>query len=301
MRDLICIRSHKIARPENDLYDSLRMAFPAEAVVFCLDESRGVIDTGGRPKMSLTADVAERLAGQPLPEDWGWRMGDLCFALAAESYPAVERFWLIEGDVFVPKARAAGIFERLRGVAGAYVTPGFQNKGRHRMNRALEGILDETSWGSLCFALVRADQAMVDAAIRLRRTVGTAYASRHRKPPAPNDEAIYANAAVAGGFEVGDFMADCPDILSPDWFNVNPPFLYEHVLETEGSGTRILTPVLEFEHLLRRVQAPGVAEGRKHAYPRWRLRRILPVLSEEQRVRLDKALSDAGDQTPSAD
>ena len=149
MRDLVFIRTHAFGENERSLYKTLRLFFPEEAVVVCADESKAQVDTGGIAKISLTRDIASRLAGGDLPEDWGWRMGDLFYARVREVHPDVGRYWLIEPDVHIPPGHVAAILGDLAEIEADYLACDFRDHRIGCITRGRSGSAVSTARRSL--------------------------------------------------------------------------------------------------------------------------------------------------------
>ena len=287
MRDLVFIRTHAFGENERSLYKTLRLFFPEEAVVVCADESKAQVDTGGIAKISLTRDIASRLAGGDLPEDWGWRMGDLFYARVREVHPDVGRYWLIEPDVHIPPGHVAAILGDLAEIEADYLACDFRDHGHRPFNRALRRIQDVTTYGGV-FAFTRASAAAVKRTLALRQRVTATLGPAPPKVPVPNDEAVMANAVVAAGLTGLNLAEVMPEVFDTAWFSFNPPRLRRAVETADPDLPRVMHPILSIEEIAAKITAPS-RPGYSPRYPAWRLRHVLPHLTPEERQVIEDA------------
>lgn len=285
MSDLAFIRTTRFGAAEAALAERLEEAFGAGNVVFCVDESRGAVATGRWPKAVLDRARAEALAGGPVPDDWGWRMGDLCHLAVAEDFGPRPRQWLIENDVFLP-SDAAAIFARLAAVEADFLACDLRRKKIKPIAEAMALVVPEADWGCI-FALNRLAGGRIGEVKRGRREIVAAVAGLRRK--VPNDEALVANLGAAAGWRMADLYQVAPEAFSPRWFATNPPMLREAL---EGQAGRIVHPVLGHAELLARI-AEGAAAGHPQKYGEGRLRRVLAALPPEAAGALRAALAAA--------
>ncbi len=287
MSDLIFIRTHRFGEVEDRLATQLSRAFGSDNVALCVDESRGPVDTGRWRKSSLTRARAEELVGGPVPDDWGWRMGDLCHIAVGEDFGPRSHQWLIESDVHIPNGHEDEIFGTLRAIPGDFLACNLQPKKVKSMAEAVSLVLPTAEWGCV-FALNRLKGEHVAAVRDLRRRLTVTLAAASRRWKVPNDEAVVANLGAASGWKLVDLYEAAPGILQQNWFDTNPPFLRRALDEAEGS-TRISHPVLDLDQLFRRIEDPN-RDGHQQQYKLRRLSRIIKHLTPEEKARMLAAL-----------
>lgn len=290
--DFAFIRTTRFGPSEERLAQRLEQAFGPGNVAFCVDESRGVVETGRWPKTALTAARAEALVGGPLPADWGWRMGDLCHLAVAETFGARPRQWLVENDVHLPPDSAA-IFARLGAVEADFLACDLRPKKVKPIAEAVALVLPSADWGCV-FALNRLAGARIAALRQARRAVVAALAGQRRKMP--NDEAMVANLGAAMGWRMADLYAVAPDVFSPRWFATNPPMLREAL---EGEAGRVAHPVLGRDEIFERVRQHA-SSGHPQPYRAGRLRRVLAALPPAAALELRGLLAEPGAAPPPA-
>ncbi|TCO74004.1 hypothetical protein [Rhodovulum euryhalinum] len=262
-----------------------RLAATGVPVVAVVDERGGTADTAPFDKIVL--DEA-RLAGMglaPLPANWGWLCGDLCYYLASQDRPGFARYALVESDVFLPEAGAAPLVTALaKHPAPAIAAQLGASDRRRRYSRGLARFGLDPAWGCI-FPLSRVSDAVV-AAMRAFRSEQLRTAPGERL----NDEAILAGAVQRHGFSWARLEDVVPDQVPPLTFDTNPPHLLETVA-ADPAERRLFHPVVPFETVLGRVRS-----GEK-AYSRHRLRRVLRTVSGPMHDALLAAL-DAAEATP---
>ena len=289
--DIAFIRSHRFGEVEDRLATQLEIAFGAGNVALCVDESRGPVDTGRWPKASLTRDRAEGMVGGTVPDDWGWRMGDLCHIAIAEDFGPRRHQWLIESDVHVPAGQEDAIFGRLNAITADFMACALRPKKVKPMAVGVATALPSAGWGCI-FALNRLSGRHVPAVRQLRRDIRAAIAAG-AKVQTPNDEAVLANLGVALDWTMVDLWAAMPDMFSHRWFDTNPPSLRRE-LDAQTGSLRVSHPVLEVDQVFRRLEAPRT-EGHPQAYKVSRLGRILAAMTPEEKARVMKHLQPASD------
>ena len=113
-RTAVLIRTHFV--DDALLAFAGRLAADGVFEVYVLaDETRGALDFGAIPKLSLTPEVIADLglyAGAP---NLLWRCGDYGFYAARRALPRYDGFWMIEPDVRLMADRPSDILDRFPG------------------------------------------------------------------------------------------------------------------------------------------------------------------------------------------
>ena len=290
MTDLAVMRVHRFGPPERLLAATLQDVFPPQDILVVADETAATVPVDGLTKLSLTPSAVAPLVGGSLGRlDWAWRMGDLSLYLALHERPDAKRVWLVEGDVFIPLGIAASMFGRLSEIGEDVIACNLKNQGEHRFNRGLAGLSSETALGCI-FAFVRASADAIHESLELRRRVRAKFGDGLPGEPEPNDEAVLVNAAAAAGLTTADLFSVASEYFDPQDFWMNPPRLFEYHAFTEEPQNHVVHPVIEFEHILERVQETAT-DTRRRNYNRWRLRHVFPHLNRQQRIRLRDAMA----------
>lgn len=282
MTDIAFIRCHRFGDDERKLAQQLSLFFGQEHVAVCIDETRGEADTHPWKKAVLTRDKARDLVGGPVPDDWGWRMGDLCHLAIAEAFPGYERQWLLESDIHIPAGHEKEIFEELSAIDAEFMACALMPKKVKPIAAAVGLVLPSVEWGCV-FAFNRLSTRCVPDLRQLRQDISAAMRASSKGFKAPNDEAVVSNLCFARGWKMVDLWDVAPDIFSRKWFDTNPPWLRRD-LEERVATRRVSHPVLDVHQLLRRIGAEG--DGHPQLYKSGRLSRILPHLTEDESAQI---------------
>ncbi len=292
MTDLAVMRVHRFGAPERLLAGTLRRVFPQDDILVVADETNGPVSTDDLTKLSLTPPTVAHYVGGTLGRpDWAWRMGDLSLYLALSERPDASRIWLVEGDVFVPREIVTQLFGRLSELNEDVIACNLKRQGDHRFNLGLSGLSAETEFGCI-FAFLRASAEAIHESLDLRKRVRAKFGDGLPGVPEPNDEAVLANAAVSAGLTTADLFSVTSEYFDPQDFWMNPPRLFEYHAFTENLQERVVHPVLEFEHILERVQDKAT-DVRRRNYDLRRLRHVFPHLNRRQRLVLKEAIATA--------
>lgn len=287
--DIIFIRTHRFGETEYRLATRLEKVFGSGNVAVCVDESRGVSDTGRWPKSALTPARAVELTGTSVPADWGWRMGDLCHIAISQDFGLRPYQWLIENDVHIPEGQEAVVFDRLRAIGADFMACDLRIKKVKPIAIGVSPVLTSNEWGCI-FAFNRLAGGRVPALHAARCAI--ARSVQGAKLPMPNDEAVLTNLAQSAGWHAVNLFEAAPDIFSRHWFDTNPPFLREHLEAQTDRGLRVSHPVLAYDQIMTRLRQAG-ADGHPQPYKAGRLSRILAVLPPDRRQDLLDLLPDA--------
>lgn len=263
-----------------------RLAASGVPVALVLDERGGDADTAPFERIGLSERRLAELGFSPLPADWRWLCGDLCYALAADAHPAFAAFVLVEADVYLPEASAAVLVEELRKHPAEAIASGLGPSSRPRkFSSGLARLGLDADWGGI-FPLTCATAEVVAEMGRFRREQ-----LRSAPDERVNDEAILAGAVQRRGFSFERLEAVVPDLVSGECFATNPPFLFEALLENSDER-RIFHPVVTFDTVIERLRS-----GEK-AYSRHRLRKVLRDAPEHMGKEIEGLLADSGTARP---
>lgn len=286
LQDLAILRSHRFGPMEAALAERLAAWFGAEGVLLALDESRGPVESGGWARVSLTPATLAGLGLAPLPPDWGWRCGDLCYYAAAAARPGVARYWLFESDVWIAPGAVGPLFDRLAALPAEALAAGLGPRPEApKYSRLMAPLAGSDRWGCF-FPVSRASATLVAAMQQMRRqSLATIPAT---KPLFPNDEAILAGTVAAGGFSHADLYAAAPEFFAPKSFATNPPHLRD-ALDRRAGARQVFHPAIFLADILSELASNGPQAGRR--YDAHRLRRVLKEAAAEEAATLRRALA----------
>lgn len=276
--DIIFIRTSRFGAVEEQLALQLEPVFGEGNVAICVDESRGAVDTGRWPKCSLTTERVGKIIDGPAPEDWGWRMGDLCHLAIAEDFGPRPAQWLIENDVHIAAGREKEIFQRLSQISADFMACDLARKKVKPIAEGVTVALPTAEWGCI-FAFNRLNGDRIDALRETRRQIAAGLAGTKRK--VPNDEAVLANLGMSAGWTMVNLYEAAPEIFAPYWFATNPPMLREALEATTEEHIHITHPVLTYEQVYNRLSKP-LSDGHPQHYKVGRLSRILAALPKDK-------------------
>lgn len=256
------------------------LASAGAEVVFVCDESRGAVDTGAYAKIALTAEGLGALGLAPLPDNWGWLCGDMCYYAAAEAYPARDHYLLIESDVFFGPQAARALMTALDACPDEILAAQLaRHDAPKRYSRGLAQLGYEPRDGCI-FPVSRASARAVRLmkALRIRALTECP----HEKI---NDEAILASVALTDGLPHRALESLLPQMFDRANFDTNPPHLFDSQRDAPDP-MRAFHPAVSYANVLARVQS-----GEKN-YHKHRLRRVLAEASRDQRVAIKAALQE---------
>ncbi|MEO1640397.1 MAG: hypothetical protein AAFU41_14245 [Pseudomonadota bacterium] len=241
------------------------------------DESRGHVDAGRFPKISLTPQVIKGFGFASIPRNWGWFCGDFSLYAAMQACPHATRFLMIEDDVFINDAGATELADFAKSTELCGAAFGLQVKDRPPKYSTDLAQLDLSNLGGCLFPLTIMNRRVVVEMMKLR---GRVQEHPHLRV---NDEGIFANTIIENGLAFGDLSVCLPALFSSGPFSTNPPFLRESFAGM-GDGPLIAHPVLPAARIIDRI------EQRIRPYSRFRLRHVLRGATPEIRARIEAAL-----------
>ena len=234
----ILLRTHKV-EPRDAAFLARLGAESAFATAVVADERRGVVDTRGHAKISLTRATAGGL-GLHCPPDFAWRCGDYALYLARAAMPHIRHFWLIEPDVR-PAFRDYGAFFRHFAEADGVDLIGFDFRRSDRQYYWFPTMRQRTPlvYRSL-FALGRFSAAAIDLCRAERqRDRGNVWA----RLLWPNDEVFTTTVLVAAGRDVRDANTFGTPVYTPETFGF-------HTLVRGEEFDTVATPGLVYHPVL---------------------------------------------------
>ena len=224
------------------------------------DETKGPLEFGDLPKVSLTAQAISALGLYGGAPNLLWRCGDYGLYAARKALPQYDAFWMVEPDVRLMSDRPSDILAR-------FPDPGEVDflAGRLRPAEsdwdwgATMQAADLPIWRCL-FAVVRVSARALDLLYDARRTASSEHLAQARDPIAwPNDEAFVASNLARSGLAMRDLNAfgQVYDELGLSfWFPVS-----ERELELTGREGWIYHPVLRGEAYFLKLCRLAVRHG----------------------------------------
>jgi hypothetical protein len=252
----------------------LELSREAGLEVVCLaDESHGPLDVGDLPKISVSESALAAL-GLHRPKEVQWRCGDYGLYLAAQAYPEVEYFWLLEYDVRIRSLdRLANFFSGFANDETDLIAPLLGVRGADWWWRPAMASRGRPVYGCL-FPLVRASARLAEAGLAERLRIGHSPIYRLFWP---NDESFLATHAMRSGLSCRDLNAGGRDLYTAQTFSFHAPISGE-VLEAMPPDGMIHHPVLYGQDYDRKRSAIGKTTALRHRLQR-RLRSALAVLA----------------------
>jgi hypothetical protein len=200
---LLLFRTHQFSAPTRAFCERL-IAESGLAVTALVDESRGAVDLGELPKIGVSSRALSAL-GLHLPKGFQWRCGDYGLYLAAQAFPEVEHFWLVEYDVRIHSGEGLGaFFSAFQDDDSDLIAPMFGERGADWWWSPAMASGARPVYGCL-FPILRVSARLVGAGLEGRRRIGRSPVYRLFWP---NDESFLATEAMRQGFRCRDFNAD---------------------------------------------------------------------------------------------
>lgn len=202
-------------------------------VVVCADERQGPVDTGGWPKISLTAESIERL-GLYHHERAGRHCGDYFLYHVLEARPGRDFYWMVEPDLLIDFLDPSDFFSLFADARHDLIAPNFGAK--------------QTSWVWHA-AMAQGAEDVFGAWIQVVRLSGRAVRALHEARAAasatagdktgrawPNDESFVATSLMRLGFECADVNAfSSAPLYRRETYRTGNPLLLDDCLQRRGS------------------------------------------------------------------
>ncbi|MDO6591128.1 MULTISPECIES: hypothetical protein [Rhodobacterales] len=273
----VFIRTHAFTPQVAQLAATLTDGFGSE-VTMIVDERSGPIETQGHQKISLTEELVRSWGIASLPKDWGWLCGDFCCYAARAAVPDANWYVLIESDVFVTLSAAQILGSHLSQTeADALACSLGRTDAPKIYSKDLEH-LGVTSHCGCIFAVTCIRDHVIDEMLPLR--VKAQRTGNYRI----NDEAVLAGALISNDLSFEDLFHSLPNLFSPNYFETNPPHLYEAMPIAEANQS-VVHPTIPLDLILERIKT-----GEKN-YSRHRLRKVLREAPRGIRVQIKAALN----------
>jgi hypothetical protein len=211
----ILVRTH--TADEQVLGFIARLSQGGRYPVFVLaDESRGPLDFGATPKISLTEGGVRAMGLYAEAPNLFWRCGDYGLYAARAALPEIDRFWLIEPDVWINLDRPAEFFARFEAdpadlLAAHYrpAEPGWDWGKTMADGGPVQRCL---------FPLVRVTARALDHLFEERCALGAVFTAEGRDPRFwPNDEVFTATMIVRARLDGRDLNHAGP-VYDPETF-----------------------------------------------------------------------------------
>ncbi len=224
------------------------------------DETRGPLDFGSIPKLSLTLESLAALGLYTQAPSLLWRCGDYGLYLARQALPQYDGFWMIEPDVRLKAARPSDILARFPGPEEVDLLAG-----------RLRPADDDWDWGvtmdpaagpvwRCLFAVIRLSARAIDLLYDVRRRASAEHLAEGRDPKLwPNDEAFVASTLAHSGLTLRDLNAFgqvYDDAGFSFWFPLS-----ERELEATGREGFIYHPVLSGQAYFLKLCRLAVRQG----------------------------------------
>lgn len=253
----ILVRTHYADAQVRALVEALA-ASSRHPVWALVDESRGPVDFGAIPKISLDAHLPGELGLYGAAPRLYWRCGDYGLYAARRALPSISRFWLIEPDVRLRLERPGEFFDR------------FAEDPADLLVSHLRPAEASWDWGQTMadgapvwrclFPLLRISAPALDALLEARREAGARFVASGRDPQVwPNDEVFVATTLMRAGFDCRDLNAH-GEVYDPQSFGFWWP-ISDRQLQAEGRDGFAYHPVLNgeayFQKLLQLARGLG--------------------------------------------
>jgi len=258
-RTALLIRTHFV--DERLMAFADRLAAGGVFDVYALaDETRGVLDFGRLPKVSLTAETIGDLGLYAEAPNLLWRCGDYGLYAARKALPQYDAFWMIEPDVRLKADRPCDILARFPGPDSADFLAGRLRPADSDWDwDATMSAEDGPVWRCL-FALVRVSARAIDLLYDARRRLGAERIAQGADPKTwPNDEAFVATTLARSGVimhDLNDFGQVYDEIGFSYWFPVS-----ERELEATGRENWVYHPVLSGQAYFLKLCRLSVRHG----------------------------------------
>lgn len=250
---VLLFRTHQFDAPTREFCEQLQRESGLE-LVCVVDESRGVLDVGGLPKISVSKPALQAL-GLHCPHGFQWRCGDYGLYLAAQAYPEVRHFWIVEYDVRIRRpGPLSDFFSGFADDVSDLIAPYF---GERRLDWWWYPTMTSGAkpvFGCL-FPMLRVSAQLARAGLEGRRRIGKSPIYRLFWP---NDESFLATEAMRRGLLCRDLSGPGGELYSQTSFTFDAPQSGEALEKAELDGL-IHHPVLygaQYERKRTRIEKP---------------------------------------------
>lgn len=239
-RTIVGVRCHTPDAATLRTYEAAKRAVGEDNAFLCVTALNGT--NSGWPTTAnivhVDASLLDKLHLRSDIPDAPWRCGDYCYYALRDALE-FEYAWLLEPDVAFQDTDLAELVAQLVSDPSDFLAARLwiaDDKWSHTSSLTARGIAPV--WHSL-FSMTRASTAAIDAAQRLRWEIQW----KPAPAPHPNDESVFATAAVNSGLRVADLTSLLPGRF--DHFRYSSAKKYLPVLSVAHKGPQIFHPVLQ--------------------------------------------------------
>lgn len=276
----VLIRAHQFTPQEALLAERLEAAFGTRITIVA-DESVSPVDTGRFGKISLTRKRVRQLIGGRIPASWGWQCGDVFLYAARDAMPDATAFAMIEADVFLSEAAAAGLAKLFQDRGDDVLVAQLGHRDPPHLYARDLSVLGEDHTVTCFFPITRVSARAVDLMQALR------HRERATRGLKLNDEAILASIATRPDITGGNLTEIAPDLFNPEGYTPDRTQLFEHLREAH-TAPAVLHPVRNVAALLQRINDMGAARNLRRRY-----REAMDQAAPRHRQKLRQALAAA--------
>jgi hypothetical protein len=246
---VVLVRTHYIDDQVRDFIGDLSRTTP-HPVYALVDESRGAIDFGDLPKISIGPGLPAVLGLYDGAEKLYWRCGDYGLYAARQALPNARRYWMIEPDVRLHQVAPGAFFDR------------FADDPSDFLAAHLRPAEDSWDWGKTMadggpvwrclYPLVRLAGPALDHLLGVRRAAGAPFVAEGRDSRFwPNDEVFTATTLKRAGFACKDLNHSAP-VYDPDSFGYWWP-ISDRQLADQGREGFAYHPVLNGDRYFQKL------------------------------------------------
>ena len=230
-----------------------------DVYILC-DETRGAVETGGLPKISITRQTLGSLGLYDEVKNLLWRCGDYGLYVARQELPQYDAFWMVEPDVRLNDSPPSAILARFPGPEAADFLAGWLRPAKPGWGWAARMNPDEGRIWRCLFCMVRLSARALDALLEARRGAAEDHRKHRRVPDGwPNDEVFVASTLIRQGFTCRDFN-EFGQIYDEAWYQFWKPHTQGEI-EAEGRRGWIYHPVLGGSRYFEKLSRWAIKRG----------------------------------------
>jgi hypothetical protein len=258
-RMAVLIRTHYVDGPLLALAERIKSG-GAFDVYIVADETGGVLDCGGAPKISLTAETIAGLGLYDGAPKVLWRCGDYGYYAARQALPQYDGFWMIEPDVRLKSQTPCDILARFPGPDEVDFLAGRLRPAETDWDWTMTMDPAEGPVWRCLFAVTRLSARAIDLLYQARRRASAEHVSLGRNPKAwANDEAFVCTTMARSHLiqrDLNDFGQVYNEVGFSFWFPIS-----EREVEATGQDGWIYHPVLSGQTYFLKLCRLAVRHG----------------------------------------